>query len=68
MYAIFYGELYTDGHFVAVFDSKTEAVKAIRKQGYKFDRQQNIFVNYSDKVFNDARFFRIEKVIKNTLF
>ena len=68
MWAVFHGQMYDDGYFTAVFDTKKEAEKAIREEGYKFNKEQQIFITYSDKLFGDARWYRIEKTPRNRLF
>jgi len=68
MWVVFHGQFYADGYFVAVFDKKKDAEKAIRNEGYKYNKEQQIFINYNDKLFGDERWYRIEKTQRNTLF
>jgi hypothetical protein len=67
MYAIYHGQFFDEGYFVTVFDLKKDAEKAIRLEGYKFNKKQKIFINYNDKMFNDSRWYRIEKIVSNSL-
>lgn len=68
MWAVFHGQLYDDGYFVAVFDTKKEAEKAIRNEGYIYNKELHIYITYNDKLFGDARWYRIDKTPRNNLF
>jgi len=67
MWAVFHGQLYDSGYIVAVYDTKRNAEKDIRREGYKFNKKQELFINNDDPVFGDCRWYRIDKIEHNTL-
>ena len=69
MWAVFHGQIHDEGYLVAVFDTKKEAEKAIREfGGYKFNKSQQKFITYNDRLLGDARWYRIDKTPRNSLF
>ena len=62
MWAVFSGFNYTEGGFDCVFDNKKDAISAIRAYGYKYNKEQDIYINHDENMW-----YRIEKCGVNDL-
>ncbi len=62
IWVVYHGRFYDDGYFMAVFDVKKDAETAIKNQGYKYNAEQNLFLNYETETW-----YRLEREYYNCL-
>lgn len=55
MYIVYHGQTYIEGCLKAIYYKKKDAIKDIRKLGYKKDTESELY-------YKGLSFFRIEKI------
>ena len=63
-----HGITYTEGHVVAVFDKKADAIKAVKERGYKYNKKQDLYIIDYDDIFKNRMWYGIEKKPYNKLY
>lgn len=67
LWAIYHGVFHNTGHVVAIYDRKGDAERDIRKEGYKFNKKEQVYINYNDPVFNEPMWYRVETIERNKI-
>jgi len=62
VWAVFAGEIYSEGYLDAVYDKKQDAVEDIKAKGYKYNKGQDLYLNTIEN-----RWYRIDEIEHNHL-
>ena len=61
-YLIWFGFYYNSGWVTSVYDKRIDAIKQIKKAGFKYNKRQNLYL-----LENSRSWYKIEKVKRNIL-